>query len=76
MSAKKNLGIGGAMWVFAAINIVLLLLARFYIPETKGRTLEQIEQDLRGGKTSEPALQAATSSTTDETGQAGLVSEV
>ena len=49
MSAKSNLGIGGAMWVFAGINIVLLLLARFYIPETKGRSLEQIERDLRGG---------------------------
>lgn len=51
MSAKSNLGIGGAMWVFAGVNVVLLLLARFYIPETKGRSLEQIEQDLRGGST-------------------------
>lgn len=51
MSAKSNLGIGGAMWVFAGVNVVLLLLARFSIPETKGRSLEQIEQDLRGGQT-------------------------
>jgi sugar porter (SP) family MFS transporter len=47
MSAKSNLGIGGAMWVFAGVNVVLLVLARFYIPETKGRSLEQIERDLR-----------------------------
>ena len=52
MSAKSNLGIGGAMWVFAGVNVVLLLLARFYIPETKGRSLEQIERDLRGGRLS------------------------
>jgi sugar porter (SP) family MFS transporter len=50
MSAKSNLGIGGAMWVFAGVNVVLLIMARFFIPETKGRSLEQIEQDLRGGK--------------------------
>ncbi|ACU76343.1 sugar transporter [Catenulispora acidiphila DSM 44928] len=93
MSAKSNLGIGGAMWVFAGVNIVLLLLARFYIPETKGRSLEQIERDLRGGKmsasgaeqtagaTTVPAQAApagtgtAAGSATEESGEAGLVSE-
>jgi hypothetical protein len=38
------------MWIFAGINIVLFVLARWLIPETKGRSLEQIELDLRGGK--------------------------
>ena len=71
MSAKSNLGIGGAMWVFAGINVVLLILARFYIPETKGRSLEQIERDLRGGKMSGNAAGEAA----EETGEAGLVSE-
>lgn len=87
MSAKSNLGIGGAMWVFAGINVVLLILARFYVPETKGRSLEQIERDLRGGKmsggaagTASGAVDAtgatnATGSVTEETGEAGLVSE-
>ena len=90
MSAKSNLGIGGAMWVFAGVNIVLLLLARFYIPETKGRSLEQIERDLRGGGLSaegkmsggggaavipSPATEAAAGSAAEEPGEAGLVSE-
>jgi len=84
MSAKSNLGIGGAMWVFAGVNIVLLILARFYIPETKGRSLEQIERDLRGGRMSghgtgatvpSPATEAAAGSAAEEPGEAGLVSE-
>ena len=36
------------MYVFAGINIVLLLLTKWLVPETKGRSLEQIELDLRG----------------------------
>jgi sugar porter (SP) family MFS transporter len=81
MSAKSNLGIGGAMWVFAGVNVVLLVLARFYIPETKGRSLEQIERDLRGGKTSgsgpgeASGATGATGSAAEEPGEAGLVSE-
>jgi hypothetical protein len=37
------------MWVFAAINVVLFLLVKWLVPETKGRSLEEIELDLRGG---------------------------
>ncbi|MDT8915918.1 sugar porter family MFS transporter [Amycolatopsis sp. PS_44_ISF1] len=44
------LGIGGSMFLFAAINVVLFALTRWLVPETKGRTLEQIELDLRGGR--------------------------
>jgi hypothetical protein len=70
---------------------VLLFLARFYIPETKGRSLEQIERDLRGGGLSaegkmsggggagavipSPATEAAAGSAAEEPGEAGLVSE-
>jgi MFS family permease len=48
MSDPKKLGIDGSMWVFAGVSFLLLLLALFVIPETKGRSLEQIERDLRG----------------------------
>lgn len=48
ISAKGSLGLGNTMYVFAGINIVLLLLTRWLVPETKGRSLEQIELDLRG----------------------------
>lgn len=48
MSDKNALGIGHSMWVFAGINAILFFLARWLVPETKGRSLEQIELDLRG----------------------------
>jgi hypothetical protein len=48
MSDKNALGIGHSMWVFAAVNAVLFVLARALVPETKGRSLEQIELELRG----------------------------
>ena len=48
MSDPKKLGLGHSMWVFAAVSVVLFVLVRRYVPETKGRSLEQIELDLRG----------------------------
>jgi sugar porter (SP) family MFS transporter len=47
MSDKNHLGIGHSMWVFAGINAVLFLLTLWLVPETKGRSLEQIELSLR-----------------------------
>ena len=47
ISAPDALGIGGSMFVFAGINVVLFVLTKWLIPETKGRSLEQIELDLR-----------------------------
>jgi sugar porter (SP) family MFS transporter len=48
MSDPKALGIGGSMFVFAGINVVLFALTKWLVPETKGRSLEEIELDLRG----------------------------
>ena len=48
ISDKSHLGLGQTMFVFAGINFVLFFLARWLVPETKGRSLEQIELDLRG----------------------------
>jgi sugar porter (SP) family MFS transporter len=47
ISDPKSLGIGGSMFVFAGINVVLFVLTKWLVPETKGRSLEQIELDLR-----------------------------
>ncbi|RLV50966.1 sugar porter family MFS transporter [Nocardioides mangrovicus] len=47
ISAPQRLGIGGSMFVFAGINVVLFFLTWWLVPETKGRSLEQIELDLR-----------------------------
>jgi len=50
ISDPKSLGIGNSMFVFAGINVVLFILTRWLVPETKGRSLEQIELDLRERK--------------------------
>ncbi|HEX4362583.1 MAG TPA: sugar porter family MFS transporter [Pseudonocardia sp.] len=47
ISDPKSLGIGYSMFLFAAINVVLFALTKWLVPETKGRSLEQIELDLR-----------------------------
>ncbi|HWD00865.1 MAG TPA: MFS transporter [Amycolatopsis sp.] len=48
ISAPGALGLGGSMFLFAGINVVLFGLTKWLVPETKGRTLDQIELDLRG----------------------------
>jgi sugar porter (SP) family MFS transporter len=47
ISDDHALGIGGSMFVFAAVNVVLFMLTKRLVPETKGRSLEEIELDLR-----------------------------
>ncbi|MFJ2189143.1 sugar porter family MFS transporter [Kitasatospora sp. NPDC087861] len=47
MSDGNHLGVGGSMYVFAGVNVVLLLLTTWLVPETRGRSLEQIELGLR-----------------------------
>ncbi len=41
---RKHLGDAGTFWTFAAFALANFLYARFQVPETKGRTLEQIEE--------------------------------
>jgi sugar porter (SP) family MFS transporter len=42
------LGGAGAFWLFAALGIVAWFFVWFLVPETKGRSLEEIEADMRG----------------------------
>jgi sugar porter (SP) family MFS transporter len=43
-----TLGGAGSFWLFAALGIVAWFFVYFRVPETKGRTLEEIEADFRG----------------------------
>jgi sugar porter (SP) family MFS transporter len=43
----NGLGLANSAYIFAGIGIVLFLLVARFVPETKGRSLEQIELDLR-----------------------------
>jgi sugar porter (SP) family MFS transporter len=42
-------GLGGAMWVYAGLNVLAILFVSRFLPETAGRSLEQIEHSLRDG---------------------------
>src|ERR671917_1737307 len=43
-----TLGGAGSFWLFAALGIVAWFFVYFRVPETKGKTLEEIEADFRG----------------------------
>ena len=49
LSLVSSLGAGGAFWLFAFINLLAFGFVWRYVPETRGRTLEQIESDLQSG---------------------------
>jgi len=42
--------VGSVFWIFAAVAVIGLFWGYFYIPETKGVTLEEIEEHWRQGK--------------------------
>ena len=50
--SNENLGNpAGAFWFYALVGIAGLIWGYFYIPETKGKSLEMIEDHWRQGKT-------------------------
>ncbi len=52
LSLTNILGKSGTFWLFGAITIGSWFFAFFLVPETKGKTLEQIEEHWRKGKKS------------------------
>ena len=48
-------GYSTMFFVFAGCTVVYFITAAFFLPETKGKTLEEIEEHFEGGKKSEPA---------------------
>ncbi|MBB2928147.1 sugar porter family MFS transporter [Paraburkholderia silvatlantica] len=49
LTMTKWLGVGGAMWVYGALNVLAWIFIYFAVPETRGRSLEDIERALRNG---------------------------
>jgi sugar porter (SP) family MFS transporter len=50
---NKELGPAGTFWIYAGICVAGFVFIMIFLPETKGKTLEQIERELvgaRGGK--------------------------
>jgi SP family sugar porter-like MFS transporter len=43
---REHLGPAATFWIYAAICLFGFLLFKFKLPETKGKTLEQIEKEL------------------------------
>jgi MFS family permease len=43
----ESIGEAATFWLYGGLNVIYLLFAFFFIPETKNRTLEEIEADLR-----------------------------
>ncbi|VAH49655.1 unnamed protein product [Triticum turgidum subsp. durum] len=50
LSMARAISVGGMFFVFAAISTVSVVFVYFCVPETKGKTLEQIEIMFEGGK--------------------------
>ncbi len=49
----KEVGAAGTFWVFATVLALVMAFTVFFIPETKGKSLEEIQQYFRGVAASE-----------------------
>ena len=50
LTMLNNLGTASTFWVYTGLNILFVILTIFFIPETKGVSLEKIEMNLMEGK--------------------------
>jgi sugar porter (SP) family MFS transporter len=48
LDAVSALGRDGTFWMYAGFGVLAVIFFAWRVPETKGRTLEQIERDVRG----------------------------
>lgn len=50
LTLTETLGKAGTFWLFASISVLGIIFCYFFVPETKGYTLEKIEEHLRSGR--------------------------
>jgi MFS family permease len=43
LAIQNKLGMSGTYWLFAGFTVIYFLVAVFLLPETKGKTLEEIQ---------------------------------
>ena len=55
-SIIAGLGLSSTFFVFAVLNVVAFLFVLKWVPETRGRTLEQLEEDVTTGEIYLPKL--------------------
>lgn len=49
LSLVSAVGTAGTMWVYAGLNVLAFVFVLFFVPETAGKSLEEIESALRQG---------------------------
>ncbi|KAF3322362.1 putative polyol transporter 4-like protein [Carex littledalei] len=50
LSLSRAMSVAGVFFLFSAISAVAVVFVKVCVPETKGKTLEEIEMALRGGE--------------------------
>jgi predicted MFS family arabinose efflux permease len=50
LSLIQLIGTPGTFWLYSIIGIIAWVFVYFLVPETKGKSLEEIEMQLRAGK--------------------------
>ncbi|MDF7674242.1 sugar porter family MFS transporter [Acetobacteraceae bacterium ESL0709] len=49
LSLVQMISLGGTMWFYAGVNLLSIIFVYFFVPETAGATLEDIEAALKNG---------------------------
>ncbi|MFT9258600.1 MAG: sugar porter family MFS transporter [Acetobacter sp.] len=49
LTLVQLISLGGTMWLYAGVNLASVVFVYFFVPETAGATLEEIESALRRG---------------------------
>lgn len=52
---NEGMGSGGTFWLFAGLTALGVFFVFFFVPETKGKSLNEIQQEL-AGKRGQPAI--------------------
>jgi len=66
LTLVHGLGLSWTFWAYGLVSIGAWFFVKRFVPETKGRSLEQIEKELAAGKEAVGAAKAALKSRTEQ----------